>query len=132
MKMKTNVRKRQTIAGMFIASLLMLGMIVTSWPAAKKAPAEFESKALAVPTVTQIPLQTSGTIAINTADAEDLQELPGVGETMAQNILDERAAHGSFYYPEDLLTVRGIGEKKLSGLIPWLDFFSSAQEEANP
>ena len=131
MKMKTNVRKRQTIAGMVIASLLMLGMIVTSWPAAKKAPAEFESKALSVPTVTQIPLQTGGTIAINTADAEDLQELPGVGETMAQNILDERAAHGSFYYPEDLLTVRGIGEKKLSGLIPWLDF-SSAQEEANP
>ena len=131
MKMKTNVGKRQTIAGMIIASLLILGMIVTSWPAAKKAPAEFESKALSVPTVTQIPLQTSGTIAINTADAEDLQELPGVGETMAQNILDERAAHGSFYYPEDLLTVRGIGEKKLSGLIPWLDF-SSAQEEANP
>ena len=131
MKMKTNVGKRQTIAGMIIASLLILGMIVTSWPAAKKAPSEFESKALSVPTVTQIPLQTSGTIAINTADAEDLQELPGVGETMAQNILDERAAHGSFYYPEDLLTVRGIGEKKLSGLIPWLDF-SSAQEEANP
>ncbi len=128
MKMKTDVRKRQTIAGMVIASLLMLGMIVTSWPAAKKAPAKFESKVLAVPMITQITLQTSGTIAINTADAEDLQELPGVGETMAQNILDERAAHGSFYYPEDLLTVRGIGEKKLSGLIPWLDF-SSPQEE---
>lgn len=129
--MKTDVRKRQTITGIVAASLLMFGMIVTSWPAAKKAPAEFESKALAVPTITQIPLQTSGTIAINTADAEDLQELPGVGETMAQNILDERDAHGSFYYPEDLLTVRGIGEKKLSGLIPWLDF-SPAPEETNP
>lgn len=128
---KTNARKRQTTAGIVIASLLMLGMIVTSWPAPKKAPAEFDSKALAVPMIAQIPLQTSGTIAINTADVEDLQELPGVGETMAQNILDERAAHGSFYYPEDLLTVRGIGEKKLSGLIPWLDF-SPAQEEANP
>ena len=128
---KTDARKRQTIAGIVIASFLMLGMIVTSWSAPKKAPAEFESKALAVPMITQIPLQTSGTIAINTADTEDLQELPGVGETMAQNILDERAAHGSFYYPEDLLTVRGIGEKKLSGLLPWLDF-SPAQEEANP
>lgn len=128
---KTDARKRQTIAGIVIASLLMLGMIVTSWPAAKKAPTEFDSKALVVPMITQISLQTSGTIAINTADAEDLQELPGVGETMAQNILDERAAHGSFYYPEDLLTVRGIGEKKLSGLIPWLDF-SPAQEDVNP
>ncbi|MDO4837771.1 MAG: helix-hairpin-helix domain-containing protein [Clostridia bacterium] len=128
---KTDVKKQQTIAGMVIAFLLMLGMIVTSWPAAKKAPVEFESKSLSVPAITQISLQTSGTIAINTADAEDLQELPGVGETMAQNILDERDAHGSFYYPEDLLTVRGIGEKKLSGLIPWLDF-SPAQEDANP
>ncbi len=128
---KTDARKRQTVVGIVIASFLMLGMIVTSWPAPKKAPAEFDSKALAVPMITQIPLQTSGTIAINTADTEDLQEFPGVGETMAQNILDERAAHGSFYYPEDLLTIRGIGEKKLSGLIPWLDF-SPAQEEANP
>ncbi len=131
MKMKTDVSKRQTIWGILAACLLILGMIVTSWPAARKAPAQFESKALTMPMVTPLPLQTSGTIGINTADAEDLQALPGVGETMAQNILDERAAHGSFYYPEDLLTVRGIGEKKLSGLIPWLDF-SSAQEETNP
>lgn len=131
MKMKTDVSKRQTIWGTLAACLLILGMIVTSWPAAKEAPAQFESKALTMPIVTPFPLQTSGTIGINTADAEDLQALPGVGETMAQNILDERAAHGSFYYPEDLLTVRGIGEKKLSGLIPWLDF-SSAQEKTNP
>ncbi len=131
MKMKTDVSKRQTIWGILAACLLILGMIVTSWPAARKAPVQFESKALTMPIVTPLPLQTSGTIGINTADAEDLQALPGVGETMAQNILDERAAHGSFYYPEDLLTVRGIGEKKLSGLIPWLDF-SPAQEETNP
>ena len=42
-------------------------------------------------------------------------KLPGVGETLAQAILDEREARGPFFYPEDLLSVRGIGEKKLEG-----------------
>lgn len=56
-----------------------------------------------------------GLVDVNTADIYELTELPGVGETLAQAILDEREARGPFFYPEDLLSVRGIGEKKLEG-----------------
>ena len=62
-----------------------------------------------------------GTVAINTADLYELTELPGVGETIGQSIIDERENRGPFYYPEDLLAVRGIGEKTLEGLRDMLD-----------
>ena len=123
------VRKHQGIIGITFAVVMILALVITSWPKETKTVDSFVSKNLPAPEVTEIPLQTSGTVQVNTADLEDLQELPGIGETMAQAILDEREAHGSFYYPEDLLAVRGVGEKKLSGLMDWLDF-SPAQEEA--
>ncbi|MBR6028078.1 MAG: helix-hairpin-helix domain-containing protein [Clostridia bacterium] len=63
----------------------------------------------------------SGTIAVNTADLYELTELPGVGETIAQAIIDEREANGPFRMPEDLLSVKGIGIKKLEGFRDWLD-----------
>ena len=59
-----------------------------------------------------------GEINVNTADKETLMLLPGVGEMTAMEILREREAHGPFRYPEDLLSVRGIGEKKLADMLP--------------
>ena len=57
-----------------------------------------------------------GAVDVNTADAEMLDTLPGVGPAIAQRILDERALNGPFLYPEDLVTVSGIGEKTLRKL----------------
>ena len=62
-----------------------------------------------------------GTVAVNTADLYELTELPGVGETIARYIIDERENRGPFQYPEDLMAVRGIGAKTLEELRDWLD-----------
>lgn len=62
-----------------------------------------------------------GTVAVNSADLYELTELPGVGETIAQAIIDEREANGWFRVPEDLLSVRGIGPKKLAAFRDLLD-----------
>ena len=43
--------------------------------------------------------------------------LPGIGEVRAQAILDYRAEHGPFRYPEELIRVKGIGEGILSGIL---------------
>jgi comEA protein len=50
-------------------------------------------------------------VNINTASAEELIKIPGVGKSLAQRIIDFREEHGPFKKAEDLLKVRGIGEK---------------------
>jgi len=48
-------------------------------------------------------------IDINTADAETLSTLPGIGPTLAQRIVEYRETWGDFYYIEDIMNVEGIG-----------------------
>ncbi|MDR0875325.1 MAG: helix-hairpin-helix domain-containing protein [Clostridiales Family XIII bacterium] len=50
-------------------------------------------------------------INLNTADAETLQLLNGVGPATAQKIIDYRSAHGQFKRIEDIMNVSGIGTK---------------------
>ena len=55
-------------------------------------------------------------VNINTADADELDALPGIGPVLAQRIIDWRTANGPFTSPEDLLQVSGIGQTTLDGL----------------
>ena len=50
-------------------------------------------------------------ININTATAEALASLPGIGDTLAKRIVDYRAEHGPFSAKEEIQKVSGIGEK---------------------
>ena len=50
-------------------------------------------------------------ININTATAQQLQLLPGIGETLARRIIDYRETNGDFKSTEELMNVTGIGEK---------------------
>ena len=55
-------------------------------------------------------------VNINTATAAELAELPGVGEVLAQRIIEYREANGPFASVEELLNVNGIGEGKLEAM----------------
>lgn len=53
---------------------------------------------------------------INTATAEELTELPGIGPELAARIVEHRTAHGPFAAVEEILEVPGIGEGKLEAI----------------
>lgn len=55
----------------------------------------------------------SGLIDINRAGSEELQELPGVGPSLARKIVEFREKNGPYQSVDELLKIRGIGEKSL-------------------
>jgi competence protein ComEA len=63
---------------------------------------------------------TQPPVVLNTADASELQRLPGVGAKRAEAILALRQRLGRFRRPSDLLRVKGIGPRTLERMLPHL------------
>jgi len=57
---------------------------------------------------------------INTATVQQLIEIKGVGDVLAQRIVDYRELHKEFKSLDELNSVKGIGSKKLEKLLPYL------------
>lgn len=55
-------------------------------------------------------------ININTASANELETLPGIGKGLAERIIEHREKHGPFRRPGDLVIVRGISDKRFRAL----------------
>ena len=68
-----------------------------------------------IPTPSPAPIEGER-INLNAATAQELQALPGIGPVLSQAIVDFREEIGCFYYPEELLFVPGIGEKRLEAI----------------
>ena len=56
-------------------------------------------------------------IDLNRAGKEELMALPGIGDVLAQRILDYRAEHGPFRTVEELMNVEGIGKKRMEEML---------------
>ena len=76
----------------------------------------------------EITAPTRVLVNVNTANAEELETLTGIGPALAQAIVDYRAGHGAFRSADDLLLVKGIGEAKLEGFRAEITL---EEEEAN-
>ena len=102
-------KKRADAAVLGMATLLALGLIAWAagfWfgyrPAAYTAPRteqEAQQAELAAP------------INLNTADAETLMRLPGIGEKRAAAIVAYREEHGPFASPDELVEISGISQR---------------------
>jgi competence protein ComEA len=98
--------------------LMLLAVVaMAALPAAAaqqaKAPASPSSRASKTPA-------PSSPVNLNTASQAQLEALPGVGPKAAQRILDYRKQNGSFKKIEDLMNVKGFGEKTFLKLKPMI------------
>jgi len=59
-------------------------------------------------------------VNINTASAEELKKLPGIGIALAARIISYRQQYGRFRRAEHLIMVRGIGERRFRRLRPYI------------
>jgi len=59
-------------------------------------------------------------VNINTASIEQLTTLPGVGPKLAARIVEYRQKSGTFRSPQELMNVKGVGEKNFAKIEAWL------------
>lgn len=79
--------------------------------------------ALALPLVAapaRAPRAPQRPVNLNTASVTELMQLPRIGQKTAERIVAFRKQHGGFQRPEELMNVKGIGEKSYAKLRPFL------------
>jgi competence protein ComEA len=89
-----------------MAAIAAIALSATALSAQSKTPAPKTTATAAAP------------VNLNTATAEQLATIPGVGQKMAERIIDYRQKNGGFKKVEDLMNVSGVGEKSFLKMKP--------------
>ena len=98
----------------FVAAALLVAFVLTGAPAFAAA---------------QPP---AGKVNLNTATVGQLEDLPGIGPSLAARIVDHRQKNGAFKSVEDLMAVKGIGEKNFAKIQGFLSVGAPAASKETP
>jgi competence protein ComEA len=123
-----HLTRQERLVLIFVVAALAVGAAVKAWRGERAPAAPRPTEAAFDLASSKAPLDAAALAAatapekinVNTADAEALCKLPGVGACFAGRIVAYREEHGPFARPEDLAAVRGIGPKTVEKLKPYV------------
>lgn len=137
------ITRTESVAITVLAGVFLLGLVAKQQAPPKVEPdpkthaeveARFKAHSVALPGAnrpaagpersspasTPSDANAAGRINLNTASADALEQLPGIGPTLSRRIVAHRQAHGPFAAVDDVALVHGIGEKTVARLKPLL------------
>lgn len=109
---------KQSVAGRtFLFLLLTLSLVLLTSACVKRGGTQNFVTLKANDSQSTGSLQpTPARLNINTASANELETLPGIGKSLAEQIIEHREKFGPFRRPEHLIIVRGISDKRFRAL----------------
>ena len=101
-----------------LASFVILGALAAPAAAQNAAPSKAKPAKAAAP--------AAASVNLNTASQAQLETLPGIGAAAAKRIIEHRQKSGGFKKIEELMNVKGIGEKSFLKLKPFITVATAA------
>ena len=108
---------------MALGAFVVMGLVTSAPAMAQEKPAEKPAKAAAAP---------SAPVNLNSASQAQLEALPGIGAAAAKRIIEYRDKNGKFTKVEQLMNVKGIGEKSFLKLKPMITVGAASGEGTSP
>lgn len=107
---------------LLVAMVLMCSLSLAAVPGLgfAKATKSTVNEEIATESTNKVMGEDSTEININTADQQLLTQIKGIGPATARKIIDYREKNGEFKSIDELLQVKGIGEKSLARMRPYL------------
>lgn len=106
-----------------ISVLISILMVINLYHPTIPDPYTARNEALAIPELATLAPDS----LLNSGDLAALDALPGIGEVLAARIIEARELDGLYTFPEDVMSVKGVGEKKFADIAAYL-----AAMEATP
>src|SRR5689334_8500384 len=117
-----------------LVAMATLMLATTASPVLSQTPKSEAPAKAAKTTVAKAPAAkatAASPVNINSASVAQLQTLPGIGASTAQRIIDYRQKNGAFKKIEELMNVRGIGEKSFLKLKPLVTISADKGDRAS-
>ena len=108
---------------MALGAIVVMGIVAVPPVTAQDKPTAKPAKAAAAP---------AGPVNLNTATQAQLETLPGIGAAAAKRIIEYRDKNGKFTKIEQLMNVKGIGEKSFLKLKPMITIGAATAEGSSP
>lgn len=109
-------KERMLLLFIFVACILLL-LVMTGVAVSGIRFPKTEKITASVPVPVFTPAPPEGPFDPYTVTMEELDSLPGIGPATAHSYLDYLSQGNAFHFPQDIMNVKGIGEKKYADII---------------